>query len=69
VLAPLPGTRVARTSLPHLRLPSAPRRPSRSAGFFYVKKKNPKTLPGKMAFVKFDPVANRHAVFNEQKLR
>ena len=41
----------------------------RSAGFFYVKKKNPKTLPGKMAFVKFDPVANRHTVFNEQKLR
>jgi len=42
---------------------------SLGTGFFYVRKKNPKTLPGKMAFVKYDPVANRHAVFTEKKLR
>lgn len=38
-------------------------------GFFYVKKKNPRTLPQKLEFVKFDPRVNRRVLFRETKLR
>jgi large subunit ribosomal protein L33 len=38
-------------------------------GFFYVKKKNPKKQTEKMSFSKYDPVARKHVVFNETKLK
>jgi large subunit ribosomal protein L33 len=38
-------------------------------GFFYVAKKNPRTKPEKMEFKKFDPVARKHVVFKEQKMK
>ena len=38
-------------------------------GFFYVKKKNPKKLPGKLEFRKFDPRVNAHVLFTEAKMK
>ena len=38
-------------------------------GYFYVKKKNPRTLPNKLQFVKYDPRVRKHVLFTEQKMR
>lgn len=38
-------------------------------GYFYVAKKNPRTLTEKLQFKKYDPVARKHVVFKETKLR
>ena len=38
-------------------------------GFFYVKKKNARTLPNKLQFVKYDPRVRKHVLFTEQKMR
>ncbi len=38
-------------------------------GFYYVKKKNPKTLTEKMEFRKYDPKVRKHVVFKETKLK
>lgn len=38
-------------------------------GFFYVKRKNARTLPGKLQFVKYDPRVRRHVLFTETKLK
>lgn len=38
-------------------------------GFFYVKRKNARTLPGKLQFVKYDPHVRRHVLFSETKLK
>ena len=38
-------------------------------GFFYVKRKNPRTLPNKLQFVKYDPRVRKHVLFTEQKMR
>ena len=38
-------------------------------GTFYVKRKNPRTLPQKLQFMKYDPKVNRHVLFTEQKLK
>lgn len=38
-------------------------------GYFYVKKKNPKLLTQKLAFVKYDPRVNKHVLFQETKLK
>lgn len=42
---------------------------SAGTGSFYVKRKNPRTLPGKLAFVKYDPKVKRHVLFSETKLK
>lgn len=42
---------------------------SAGTGFFYVKRKNPKTLTQKLAFVKHDPRVNKHVLFTETKLK
>lgn len=42
---------------------------SADTGFFYVKKKNPRKLTNKLTFKKYDPVARKHVVFNETKLK
>jgi len=36
---------------------------------FSVKKKNPRKLPGKLEFVKYDPRVRRHVLFTETKLK
>ncbi len=38
-------------------------------GYYYVTKKNPRTQTGKLSFRKYDPVARRHVVFKETKLK
>ncbi len=38
-------------------------------GFFYVTKKNPKTSTEKLSFRKYDPVARKHVLFKEAKIK
>ena len=38
-------------------------------GFFYVAKKNPRTKTEKLEFKKYDPVARKHVVFKEAKIK
>lgn len=42
---------------------------SADTGFYYVTKKNPKTKTEKIALKKYDPVARKHVVFNEAKIK
>ena len=37
-------------------------------GYFYVKKRNPKTITEKLSFKKYDPKARKHVLFKERKL-
>ena len=39
-------------------------------GFFYVKKKNPRTWgQRKLNLIKFDPIVNAHVLFTEKKMK
>ena len=38
-------------------------------GFFYVTKKNNKTMTTKMEVKKYDPVAKKHVLFKEGKIK
>ncbi|MDH3235754.1 MAG: 50S ribosomal protein L33 [Alphaproteobacteria bacterium] len=38
-------------------------------GFFYVAKRNPKKQTEKLEFKKYDPVARKHVLFKETKLK
>jgi large subunit ribosomal protein L33 len=38
-------------------------------GFFYVTKKNARAQTGKLEFRKYDPVARKHVVFKEAKIK
>jgi large subunit ribosomal protein L33 len=38
-------------------------------GFYYVTKKNPRTFTEKMEFRKYDPVARKHVMFKEAKIK
>ena len=38
-------------------------------GFFYVTKKNNKTMTEKMQVRKYDPVAKKHVLFKEGKIK
>ncbi|MBT5263612.1 MAG: 50S ribosomal protein L33 [Rhodospirillaceae bacterium] len=38
-------------------------------GFYYVTKKNPRTLTEKLEFKKYDPVARKHVMFKEAKIK
>jgi len=38
-------------------------------GFFYVTKKNPRTSTEKFEFRKYDPIARRHVLFKESKIK
>jgi large subunit ribosomal protein L33 len=42
---------------------------SAGTGFFYVTKKNPKTATEKISFRKYDPIARKHVVFKEAKIK
>ena len=39
------------------------------SGFFYVTKKNPRTMTEKMVKRKYDPVAKKHVDFKEGKIK
>lgn len=38
-------------------------------GYFYVAKKNPRKMTDKLQFRKYDPVARKHTVFKEEKMK
>ena len=38
-------------------------------GHFYTTSKNKKNMPGKMEIKKFDPVARKHVMYKETKLK
>ena len=38
-------------------------------GHFYTTSKNKKNMPGKMEIKKFDPVARKHVIYKETKLK
>ncbi len=42
---------------------------SAGTGYFYVTKKNPRTATDKISFRKYDPVARKHVVFKEAKIK
>lgn len=42
---------------------------SAGTGYFYVTKKNPRTLTEKMVMRKYDPVARKHVEFKEAKIK
>jgi len=42
---------------------------SADTGFFYVTKKNPRTKTEKFEFRKYDPIARKHVIFKESKIK
>ncbi|MBV9078070.1 MAG: 50S ribosomal protein L33 [Methylobacteriaceae bacterium] len=38
-------------------------------GYFYVTKKNSRTMTDKMSIKKYDPVARKHVEFKESKIK
>ena len=38
-------------------------------GYYYVTKKNPRTSTEKLEFKKYDPVARKHVIYKEGKLK
>ena len=38
-------------------------------GHFYTTTKNNRTMPGKLEIKKFDPVARKHVIYKETKLK
>ena len=42
---------------------------SADTGFYYVTKKNPRKTTEKLELKKYDPVARKHVVFKESKMK
>ncbi len=42
---------------------------SAGTGFYYVTKKNPRTLTEKLSLKKYDPVIKKHVEFKEAKIK
>ena len=42
---------------------------SADTGFYYVTKKTPRTKTEKLELKKYDPVARKHVVFKESKIK
>ena len=42
---------------------------SADTGFYYVTRKNPRTNTEKLELKKYDPVARKHVVFKESKIK
>ena len=42
---------------------------SADTGYYYVAKKNPRTQTEKLEFRKYDPVARKHVMFKETKIK
>ena len=38
-------------------------------GYFYVTKKNARTMTGKLVLKKYDPIARKHVDFKEAKIK
>jgi large subunit ribosomal protein L33 len=55
---------MAKTNTIQIRLVS-----SADTGYFYVTKKNARAHTGKMELRKYDPVARKHVLFKEAKIK
>jgi large subunit ribosomal protein L33 len=55
---------VAKTNTVLIKLVS-----SADTGFYYVTKKNPRNNTNKLELKKFDPVARKHVIFREAKIK
>jgi len=55
---------MAKTSTVLIKLVS-----SADTGYFYVTKKNPRTKTNKLELKKFDPIARKHVLFKETKIK
>jgi large subunit ribosomal protein L33 len=55
---------MAKTSTVLIKLVS-----SADTGFFYVTKKNPRSKTNKLELKKFDPIARKHVLFKETKIK
>jgi large subunit ribosomal protein L33 len=42
---------------------------SADTGYYYVTRKNPRTSTEKLELKKYDPVARKHVVFKESKIK
>ena len=42
---------------------------SADTGFFYVTKKNPRSKTTKLELKKFDPIARKHVLFKEARIK
>jgi large subunit ribosomal protein L33 len=42
---------------------------SADTGFYYVTRKNPRTKTEKLELKKYDPIAKKHVVFKEGKIK
>ena len=42
---------------------------SAGTGHFYTTDKNKRTMPDKMEIMKFDPVARKHVIYKEAKIK
>lgn len=42
---------------------------SADTGYFYVAKKNPRIMTEKLKLRKYDPVARKHVIFKESKMK
>ena len=42
---------------------------SAGTGHFYTTDKNKKNTPGKMEFLKYDPVVRKHVIYKEAKIK
>jgi large subunit ribosomal protein L33 len=57
-------TTMAKTNTIQIKLVS-----SAETGHFYVTKKNARTATGKLELKKYDPVARKHVVYKEAKIK
>jgi large subunit ribosomal protein L33 len=55
---------MAKTNVVQIKLVS-----SADTGYFYVTRKNARTQTGKMELKKYDPVARKHVLFKEAKIK
>jgi large subunit ribosomal protein L33 len=42
---------------------------SADTGYYYVTKKNPRTTTQKLELKKYDPIARKHVIFKEGKIK
>jgi large subunit ribosomal protein L33 len=61
---PREGSAMAKANTIQIKLVS-----SADTGFFYVTKKNVRNTTGKLEKKKYDPVARKHVVFREAKIK
>jgi large subunit ribosomal protein L33 len=63
-LAPPTGSTMAKSITAKIKLVS-----TADTGYFYVTKKNTRTMTEKMSVKKYDPVARKHVEFKESKIK